>query len=174
MFKIAKIGIEFEFDIPNRIDREIPAASWLVREFNKENPSFIIDVDKEYYATQIEFKLRATWDIDWWIAIFKSFLEYCYMNLSNIRCVWNPFVWTHIHLFLEKDGEPYSKMARWKKIPIFDYVYSKFSNWIYEKDKESIIKSSIINDEALRLALNHNILRHFDRHHLNDWIRIQL
>ena len=60
MFKIAKIGIEFEFDIPNRIDREIPAASWLVREFNKENPSFIIDVDKEYYATQIEFKLRAT------------------------------------------------------------------------------------------------------------------
>ena len=41
----------------------MPFARAFVEAFNTDNPEFIIDVDREYYANQIEFKLRSTSDI---------------------------------------------------------------------------------------------------------------
>lgn len=64
MFKIAKIGIEFEFDIPYRIGVMEQPARKFVDEFNSRyDGKFTIEFDKEYYASQMEFKLRSTSDI---------------------------------------------------------------------------------------------------------------
>lgn len=172
MFKIAKIGIEFEFDIPWRIERVMPFAKAFVEAFNKDNPEFTIDVDREYYANQIEFKLRSTSDIKEWLHYFQSFLHSCYKHFVDINCVGNPFVGTHIHLFLEKDGVPYTQLARWKKLPIFNYVYGKFWEFLYSN--KNGIRKEVIAHEAKRLAYNHNILRHFDKQYLKDWIRKNL
>lgn len=172
MFKIAKIGIEFEFEVPWRIERVMPFASEFVRRFNNDNKGFIIEVDREYYANQIEFKLRSTDNIAEWIEHFQAFLHSCYKHFADINCVGNPFVGTHFHLFLEKDGEEYSQLARWKKLPIFNYVYSYFAQFL--SDNELDIRPEVIAHEAKRLSMNHNILRHFDRQYLKDWIKRNL
>lgn len=38
----------------------MPFARAFVEAFNKDNTEFTIEVDREYYANQIEFKLRST------------------------------------------------------------------------------------------------------------------
>lgn len=172
MFKVAKIGIEFEFDIPWRIERVLPFAKAFVNSYNEIDNRFIIEVDREYYAQQIEFKLKATENIREGIAHFHSFIKSCYLHFNDISCVGNPFVGTHVHLFLEKDWQPYELMARWKKLPIFDYVYSKFTEFLAQNTHW--LNRKIISLEARRLAYNHNILRHFDRKYLKDWIRKNL
>ena len=172
MFRIAKIGIEFEFEVPWRIERVMPFASAFIRQFNQDNPWFIIEVDREYYANQIEFKLRSTDNIAEWIGYFQAFLHSCYKHFADINCVGNPFVGTHFHLFLEKDGEEYSQLARWKKLPIFNYIYSYFAQFL--SDNELDIRPEVIAHEAKRLSMNHNILRHFDRQYLKDWIKRNL
>lgn len=90
----------------------MPYAVAFVNAFNKDNPEFIIDVDREYYANQIEFKLRSTDNIKEGLHYFQQFLHTCYRHFVDINCVGNPFVGTHIHLFLEKDGVPYTQLAR--------------------------------------------------------------
>lgn len=172
MFKIAKIWIEFEFEIPWKINRVLPYAEALVRSLNKDNDTYIIEVDREYYSNQIEFKLRSTWDILGWITYFQEFLRLCYRHMVDINCTWSPFVWTHIHLFLEKDWVPYSWVARGKKVPIFDYVYSLFYEFLHEN--KLWIREDVIVDEARRLSSNHNILRHFDKQYLKNWIKRNL
>lgn len=172
MFKIAKIGIEFEFDIPWRIENVMPFAKHYVRQVNMANTDYVVEVDREYYANQIEFKLRATENVNEWLQYFQEFIHSCYKFMVDVNCVWNPFVGTHIHLFLEKDGEPYNQLARWKKLPIFNYVYDKFTRFISDSRKE--FRPEVVAHEAKRLSYNHNILRHFDRQYLKDWIRKNL
>lgn len=173
MFKIAKIGIEFEFDIPLKIDRVMPFAEAFVREWNQTDTKwFIIEVDREYYSNQIEFKLRATDNIEEWLAYFQQFIHGCYQHMSDISCIGTPFVWTHMHLFLEKDWVPYDKMARGKKMPIFSYMYRKFEEFLSFNPEN--LKWDIVRNEALRLASNHNILRYFDSTYLKNWIKRNL
>ena len=172
MFKIAKIGIEFEFDIPYRIGVMEQPARKFVDEFNSRyDGKFTIEFDKEYYASQMEFKLRSTSDISEWILVFKRFLNECYSQLPRISCIGNPYVWTHIHLFLEKDWVPYDKLARNKKLPIFNYVYNYFYNWISTNE---FLRSEVMINESERLMRNHNILRYFDQKYLDNGMKKNL
>lgn len=171
-FTIAKIGIEFEFDIDWWFNSSANICRDIVDLFNSKNPNYSIEMDREYYSNQIEFKLHSTDDLRWWIDVFKRFLVDLYREVRWVKCTAKPFIGTHIHLFLEKDGVPYSLVARGKKLPIFDYVYNYFSRWITWED--SIISMRNLWNEALRLTTNHNILRHFDRNVMWDKMRKQL
>ena len=172
-FKVAAIGIEFEFSfISMEISNNIDFAREYVYMYNTIYPEYTIEVDREYYSTQIEFKLKRTENILGWIIHFQTFIKSCYSHFNGISCVGDPFVWTHIHLFIEKWGVPYELMARGKKMPIVSMMYNYFSSWLQENIYS--ISSRVISLEATRLSLNHNILRHFDSKYLGNWIKRQL
>jgi len=169
---IRAIGIEFEFEIgwwymPNQ-----PLADALVSEWNIQYPKFKVEYDKEYYDSQIEFKLFMTNDMLDGVAMFKKFLTTAYTIFPKVSATGKPYVGTHIHLFLEKDGVPYEKIARGKKYILFDYTINHFYKWM--KSMKATLNANTFSREVSRLVSNHNILRYYDNKYLGNNLKKNL
>jgi len=161
-FTIDSIWIEFEFSIPTDVSNVMDMLSDYMAEWNNKNPSFTLQIDREYYSDQVEFKLMRTPNLKEWIEYFQSFIRSVYSIFPWIKATTkNHYVGCHIHYFINKDGELYTKFAQGKKIALVRMAYTKVCNWITLYKKMGINKY-VARDEMSRLARNHNILRYFD------------
>lgn len=169
-FTIDSIWIEFEFRIPNHISEIIWPIQDFVDWYNSKNEDFTIEVDREYYSDQIEFKLRRTNLMKEWIEYFQNFLKLMYITIPWLKCTTNNhFVWCHIHYFINKDWEHYQNFAQWKKISLVRMAYVMMADWIQSANKKWML-NRVRHNEINRLVRNHNILRYFDQ---SIWDRLR-
>lgn len=158
--RIAKIGIETEL-IGDRSVLSIPEKS--------ENQYISygdekICWDKEYYDEQIEFKLFPTTPTNKSVGSFRKFINRKVEDGGMLNG--KDWVGTHIHLFLEKEGESYEVM-RDRKIGITLMLYERMAKYYAAKDEWSG------NDmyDIERIVRSHNIFRFFDQNLLEDGMK---
>lgn len=161
IFNIDSIWIEYEFILPSSFLNYEGICQSILDAVNKDS-KFLITLDREFYNEQIEFKLMRTDDMVWGIAHFQEFIWNMYKTIPNLSSTTDGhYVWTHIHLFINKNWVPYTKFAQWKKIPLVKYAYGCMSEWLVSSSL-FWIKSRVIRNELSRMTRNHNILRYFD------------
>lgn len=170
-FEIDSIGIEYEFIVPEWIDSVLPTVLKELRKINESNDEFTITVDREYYSEQIEFKLMRNSNIQGWVEFFQNAMRDMYNIITTLHSTTRKhFVWTHIHLFLNKDWVPYTKFAQWKKVQLVKYAYLWMASYLKSLLSDSSIQLKVIKNEMIRLTTNHNILRYFDH---SIWDRLK-
>ena len=177
---IDKVWVEFEYITPQCClddyisEQRIPYSSFT------EFQEWILEwykckYSKEYYNEMCELNV-------WWtdkenlVDLTNKLKSKVDDELLKIEWVSPSFVWTHMHLLLNRWKEKIqNKMIR-RRLFLISRIYTLLMDefmklikeWKFEKNRNMFIKT------MRRLTWNHNLLINFDKNTMDYWIKKQL